>query len=68
VGVKKVNIRSVELVEALDVPGFRHVATMVLGMVGAFVSLRRVLPDVYPLSHDVDYYIAGERRLGRVLD
>jgi uncharacterized cupin superfamily protein len=43
VGVKKVNIRSVELVEALDVPGFRHVATMVGHRLGA----RRIAASVY---------------------
>jgi hypothetical protein len=39
-----------------------------LGMAGVFLSLRRVLPDVYPLLRDVDYYIADEQRLGRLLD
>jgi hypothetical protein len=38
------------------------------GMAGLFLSLRRVLPNQYPLSEDVDYYIADEQRLGRVLD
>jgi hypothetical protein len=37
-------------------------------MAGLFLSLRRVLPNQYPLSEDVDYYIADEQRLGRVLD
>jgi len=39
-----------------------------LGMVGAFLSLRRVLPDRYPLELDVERYIADEQRLGRILD
>jgi hypothetical protein len=39
-----------------------------LGMAGAFLSLRRVLPDRYPLVGDVESYIAAEQRLGRVLD
>ena len=39
-----------------------------LGMTGVFLSLRRVLPDRYPLAHDVERYIADEQRLGRMLD
>src|SRR5918996_4575251 len=39
-----------------------------LGMAGAFLSLRRVLPDRYPLARDVERYIAEEQRLGRMLD
>jgi hypothetical protein len=39
-----------------------------LGMTGAFLSLRRVLPDRYPLALDVERYIADEQRLGRMLD
>ena len=39
-----------------------------LGMTGAFLSLRRVLPNRYPLTEDVDRYIAQEQRLGRLLD
>ena len=39
-----------------------------LGMAGVFLSLRRVLPDRYPLARDVERYIAGEQRLGRLLD
>jgi hypothetical protein len=39
-----------------------------LGMAGAFLSLRRVLPDRYPLALDVERYIADEQHLGRVLD
>jgi hypothetical protein len=38
------------------------------GMAGAFLSLRRVLPDRYPLERDVETYIADEQRLGRLLD
>ena len=39
-----------------------------LGMAGLFLSLRRVLPDRYPLALDVEGYIADEQRLGRILD
>jgi hypothetical protein len=39
-----------------------------LGMAGVFLSLRRVLPDQYPLDDEVDTYIADEQRLGRMLD
>ena len=39
-----------------------------LGMAGAFLSLRRVLPNRYPLALDVESYIADEQRLGRMLD
>lgn len=39
-----------------------------LGMAGAFLSLRRVLPDRYPLDSDVERYIDEEQRLGRMLD
>jgi hypothetical protein len=39
-----------------------------LGMAGAFLSLRRVLPNRYPLALDVERYIAAEQRLGRMLD
>ncbi len=39
-----------------------------LGMAGLFLSLRRVLPNHYPLTLDVERYIAREQRLGRLLD
>jgi hypothetical protein len=39
-----------------------------LGMAGAFLSFRRVLPNRYPLAHDVERYIADEHHLGRMLD
>ena len=39
-----------------------------LGMAGAFLSLRRVLPDRYPLDLDVERYVRDEQRLGRMLD
>ena len=45
-----------------------HLADPRLGMTGVFVSLRRVLPDRYPLDRDVERYIAEEQRLGRMLD
>ena len=38
------------------------------GMAGVFLSLRRVLPNRYPLALDVERYIADEQRLGRMLD
>ena len=37
-------------------------------MAGLFLSLRRVLPDIYPLTLDVESYIADEQRLGRLFD
>jgi hypothetical protein len=39
-----------------------------LGMAGAFLSLRRVIPNDYPLGRDVEWYLADEQRLGRLLD
>ena len=39
-----------------------------LGMAGAFLSLRRVLPDRYPLARDLDAYLGDENKLGRMLD
>jgi hypothetical protein len=39
-----------------------------LGTTGAFLSLRRVIPNRYPLTRDVEWYIADEQRLGRLLD
>jgi hypothetical protein len=39
-----------------------------LGMVGAFLSLRRVLPQRYPLDQDLQAYLADEQGLGRMLD
>jgi hypothetical protein len=39
-----------------------------LGMAGVFLSLRRVLPNRYPLALAVERYIADEQRLGRMLD
>jgi hypothetical protein len=39
-----------------------------LGMAGIFLSLRRVLPNRYPLALDVERYIADEQRPGRILD
>ena len=37
-------------------------------MTGMFLSVARVLPDVYPLNGELDDYIAGEHTVGRVLD
>ena len=39
-----------------------------LGMAAVFLSLRRVLPNRYPLALDAERYIADEQRLGRMLD
>ena len=39
-----------------------------LGVAGLFLSLRRVLPNRYPLELGVESYIAEEQRLGRMLD
>jgi len=39
-----------------------------LGLAGVFLSLHRVLPDRYPLTLDVEAYLAAEQRLGRLLD
>jgi len=39
-----------------------------LGTAGAFLTLRRVLPNVYPLELAVEDYIADEQRFGRLLD
>ena len=49
-------------------PAARLLADPRLGMAGAFLSLRRVLPNRYPLALDVERYIADEQRLGRMLD
>jgi hypothetical protein len=38
------------------------------GMAGVFLSLRRTVPDRYPLAFEVERYIAAEHRLGRLLD
>ena len=37
-------------------------------MAGAFLSLRRVLPDRYPLDGEVEAYLVQENGLGRMLD
>jgi hypothetical protein len=37
-------------------------------MAGVFLSLRRVLPNQYPLAGDVESYLAAEQCLGRMLD
>jgi hypothetical protein len=39
-----------------------------LGMAGAFLSLGRVLPNRYPLEHDLEVYLADEHGFGRMLD
>jgi len=37
-------------------------------MTGVFLALRRVIPNHYPLDRDVEWYVADEQRLGRLLD
>ncbi|HTQ21500.1 hypothetical protein [Mycobacterium sp.] len=39
-----------------------------LGMTGIFLSLSRVLPDRYPLGHDLEPYIKAEHGLAHALD
>jgi hypothetical protein len=39
-----------------------------VGMTAVFLSLSRVLPDRYPLRGNLDAYVDGEQRLGRLLD
>jgi hypothetical protein len=39
-----------------------------LGLTGAFLSLRGVLPEVYPLEREIERYLALENRVGRMLD
>jgi hypothetical protein len=39
-----------------------------LGMAGIFLSLSHVLPDEYPLTHDVSSYVSDELSFGRLLD
>jgi hypothetical protein len=39
-----------------------------LGLAGAFLSLRRVLPDRYPLDDAVEAHLVNENRFGRMLD
>jgi hypothetical protein len=39
-----------------------------LAMTGMFLSISRVLPDVYPLNRDLDDYISAEHGFGRLLD
>jgi hypothetical protein len=37
-------------------------------MTRMFLSVSRVLPDQYPLNDELDFYIADEHALGRLLD
>jgi hypothetical protein len=39
-----------------------------LTFTGIFVSLSRVMPATYPLTRDLEWYIANEHGLGRILD
>jgi hypothetical protein len=39
-----------------------------LAFTGIFVSLSRVMPDRYPLTRELDWYIANEHGFGRILD
>jgi hypothetical protein len=49
-------------------PVGRFVGDPRVGMAGVFLSLRRVLPNQYPLTENVEYYIGDEQRIGRMLD
>ena len=49
-------------------PAARVLGDPRLGMAGAFLSLHRVIPNDYPLDRDVEWYIAYEQRVGRLLD
>jgi hypothetical protein len=59
-----------ELAEAESAPErfFMNVALVRVLYAHALLSLRRVLPDRYPLDRDVERYIAQEQRFGRMLD
>ena len=46
----------------------RFVGDPRVGMAGVFLSLSRVLPNEYPLTENVDFYIGEEQRIGRMLD
>jgi len=39
-----------------------------LGMTGIFLQLSRVLPDEYPLTEEVSYFLSNELGFGRLLD
>jgi hypothetical protein len=39
-----------------------------LGMTGIFLQLSRVLPDAYPLSGSVRFYLGAEHGFGRLVD
>jgi hypothetical protein len=39
-----------------------------LGVVGAYLSLGRVLPDHYPLADELESYLVNENTVGRILD
>jgi hypothetical protein len=39
-----------------------------LGVAGVSLSLRRVIPNHYPLTREPEWYVADEQRFGRLLD
>jgi hypothetical protein len=39
-----------------------------LTITGIFVSMSRVMPDRYPLTRDLQWYVDNEHGLGRILD
>jgi hypothetical protein len=39
-----------------------------LGMTGIFLSLSRILPDLYPLGEDTETYVIAEHNVGHLLD
>jgi hypothetical protein len=61
-------VRAPRLALGRFAPLARVVGDPRLGLAGAFLSLHRVVPNRYPLTRDVEWYIADEQRLGRLLD
>lgn len=49
-------------------PLSRIVGNPRLGAVGIFLSLRRILPDQYPLDRETQFYLRGENGIGKMLD
>ena len=49
-------------------PGGHILGDPRLAMTRIFVSLSRVMPDRYPLTRDLRWYIDNERGIGRILD
>ena len=49
-------------------PAARYVGDPRRAMTGIFLSVSRVLPDLYPLERELTDYIANEHTVGRLLD